>query len=226
MYGRRDAEGSPGHDCAHRAVGRAGAWLRGDRGNQAQERPGIRSAGRDNLSGPASVGAGGAALQPLGSGRIRKTAPRLQTDAARAARSDRTRGSLAAFLASDRGTPGRFARGREASVTGEFLDSLAAALSFDRALARRVRKEFEDHLQQAVAGDRSEDRQAAERRAVARLGDPRTIAAELAVTALAQRAKRLAGGLVLALLGVLLSMKGHGAWYAAMQWRIPDDMQP
>jgi len=34
-------------------------------------------------------------------------------------------------------------------VTGEFLDSLAAALSFDRALARRVRKEFEDHLQQA-----------------------------------------------------------------------------
>ena len=111
-------------------------------------------------------------------------------------------------------------------MTGEFLDSLAAALSFDRALARRVRKEFEDHLQQAVAGDRSEDRQAAERRAVARLGDPRTIAAELAVTALAQRAKRLAGGLVLALLGVLLSMKGHGAWYAAMQWRIPDDMQP
>ena len=111
-------------------------------------------------------------------------------------------------------------------MTGEFLDSIAAALSFDRALARRVRKEFEDHLQQAVAGDRSEDHQAAERRAVARLGDPRTIAAELAVTALAQRAKRLAGGLVLTLLGVLLSMKGHGAWYAAMQWRIPDDMQP
>jgi hypothetical protein len=110
-------------------------------------------------------------------------------------------------------------------VTCEFLDSLAAALSFDRALARRVRKEFEDHLQQAMAADQSEDRKAVARRAVARLGDPRTIAAELAVTALAERAKRLAGGLVLALLGVLLSMKGHVAWYAAMQWRIPEDMQ-
>jgi hypothetical protein len=31
--------------------------------------------------------------------------------------------------------------------------------------------------------------------------------------------------LVLALLGVLLAMKGHGAWYAAMQWGIPPQMR-
>jgi hypothetical protein len=110
-------------------------------------------------------------------------------------------------------------------VTVEYLDSLTAALSFDRKLARRVRKEFEDHLAEAVAADPGADRVEAERRAVAICGDPRAIAAELAVTALAQRTKRLAVGLVLALLGVLLAMKGHVAWYTAMQWGVPDAMR-
>jgi hypothetical protein len=111
-------------------------------------------------------------------------------------------------------------------VTTEYLDSLTAALSFDRSLARRVRKEFEDHLQQAVAADPSADRAGAERRAIANCGDPRAIAAELAVTSLARRTKRLAFGLVLALLGVLLSMKGRVAWYAAMQWGLTDELRP
>jgi hypothetical protein len=106
-------------------------------------------------------------------------------------------------------------------VTTEFLDSLAGALSFDRSLARRVRREFENHIQEATAADPSSDRRDAERRAIAGCGDPYAIAAEFAVIALARRAKRLAFWLVLALLGVLLAMKGHGAWYAAMQWEIP-----
>lgn len=111
-------------------------------------------------------------------------------------------------------------------MTAEYLDALTASLSFDRSLARRVRREFEDHLQEALAADPCADRAAAERRAIASLGDPRAIAAELAVTALARRSKQLAGGLVLALLGVLLAMKGRVAWYAAMQWGIAADMQP
>jgi hypothetical protein len=111
-------------------------------------------------------------------------------------------------------------------VTADYLDSLTAALSFDRSLARRVRREFEDHLEEALAADCCADRAEAERRAIADLGDPRAIAAELAVTALARRSKQLAGGLVLALLGVLLTMKGRVAWYAAMQWGISAEMQP
>ena len=111
-------------------------------------------------------------------------------------------------------------------MISEYLDALQAALDFDRSLSRRVRIEFEDHLREAMAADPSEDRWEAERRAIARCGDPRAIAAELAVISLAKRTKRLATSVVLVLLGVLLAMKGHIAWYAAMQWVINDDMKP
>jgi hypothetical protein len=111
-------------------------------------------------------------------------------------------------------------------VTAEYLDSLTEALSFDRSLARRVRSEFEDHLEEAIACDQSEDRVEAEQRAIAKCGDPRAIAAELAVTSLARRSKRLAVGIVVAIVSVLLAMRGHVAWYAAMQWGIPENVQP
>lgn len=110
-------------------------------------------------------------------------------------------------------------------MSSDYLDSLQAALSFDPPLARRVRREFEDHLREAVAGDATEDRQEAERRAIANCGDPHSIAIEFAAISLARRTKRLAMGVVLVLLGVLLSMKGHIAWYAAMGWVINDDMK-
>jgi hypothetical protein len=89
-------------------------------------------------------------------------------------------------------------------VTTEFLGSLAGALSFDRSVS----------AENLIT-----------RRAIARCGDPYAIAAEFAVIALARRAKRLAFWLVSALLGVLLAMKGHGAWPAAMQWGIPPHMR-
>ena len=108
----------------------------------------------------------------------------------------------------------------------EYLATLTAALSFDARLAQRVRREFADHLAEAVAADPSSDRAEAERRAVARCGDPQAIAAELAVTLLARRTQRLALWLVLVLLGVLLAMKGHVAFYALMQWGVPDAMRP
>jgi hypothetical protein len=111
-------------------------------------------------------------------------------------------------------------------MTPEYLDALAAALSFDRALARRVRKEFEDHLEEAIAADPCEDRREAERRAIAKCGDPQVIAAELAVTSLARQTRHLAAAVVLVLVGVLLAMKGHVAWYGTMQWGIPDDARP
>jgi hypothetical protein len=110
-------------------------------------------------------------------------------------------------------------------VKSDYLDSLQAALSFDQPLARRVRREFEDHLKEALAADAAEDREEAERRAIASCGDPHEIAIEFAEISLARRTKRLALGVVLVLLGVLLSMKGHIAWYAAMGWVINDDMK-
>ena len=111
-------------------------------------------------------------------------------------------------------------------MISEYLDTLEAALRFDRSLARRVRKEFEDHLRQAVAADPSEDRGQTEQRAIANCGDPRVIATEFAVISLARRTKRLAVVIVLVLVGMLLLMRGLMAWYAAIQWAISDDMKP
>jgi hypothetical protein len=111
-------------------------------------------------------------------------------------------------------------------VTSDYLDALQAALSFDRSLAQRVRKEFEDHLEEAIGADPCEDRGEAERRAIANCGDPLKIAAELAVISLARQTKRLAALVVVVLLVVLLAMKGHIEWYAVMQWVITDDLKP
>jgi hypothetical protein len=111
-------------------------------------------------------------------------------------------------------------------VISEYLDTLQVSLRFDSSLARRVRKEFEDHLREAVAADPCEDRRQAEQRAIANCGDPRAIATELAIISLARRTKRLAIIIVLVLAGVLLLMRGLIAWYAAIQWAICDDMKP
>ena len=111
-------------------------------------------------------------------------------------------------------------------MISEYLDTLEAALRFDRSLALRVRQEFEDHLREAVAADPSEDRGQAEQRAIANCGDPRAIATELAVISLARRTKRLAVVIVFVLVGMLLLMRGLMAWYAAIQWVICDDMKP
>jgi uncharacterized membrane protein YqjE len=111
-------------------------------------------------------------------------------------------------------------------VISEYLDTLQVALRFDSSLARRVRKEFEDHLREAVAADPCEDRRQAEQRAVANCGDPRAIATELAIISLARRTKRLAVVIVLVLVGMFLLMRGLMAWYAAIQWAISDDMKP
>jgi hypothetical protein len=111
-------------------------------------------------------------------------------------------------------------------VISEYLDTLEAALRFDSSLARRVRKEFEDHLREAVAADPCEDRRQAEQRAIATCGDPRAIASELTIISLSRRTKRLAVVIVLVLAGVFLLMRGLIAWYAAIQWTIGDDMKP
>jgi hypothetical protein len=133
---------------------------------------------------------------------------------------------LAAVLRSNGRLAYRYSATQKAGVISEYLDTLQAALRFDSSLARRVRKEFEDHLREAVAADPGEDRRQAEQRAIANCGDPRAIGTELAIISLARRTRRLAVIIVLMLAGVLLLMRGLIAWYAAIQWTINDDMKP
>jgi hypothetical protein len=110
-------------------------------------------------------------------------------------------------------------------VISDYLESLAGALSFDRALSRCVRQEVEDHLWEAVAADPSDDRLEAQRRAIANFGDPHVIAAQFAVISLAKQTRRVGGAIILVVAGVFIAMKARVAWYAATQWAISDDMR-
>ena len=111
-------------------------------------------------------------------------------------------------------------------MIADYLDRLAGALSFDRSLARRVREEIEDHLQEAAAADPTADRLEAERRAIADCGDPRAIAAEFAVVALARANPEARRRRSVAIAGVLVAMKARVAWYWALQWVLCDDVKP
>jgi hypothetical protein len=110
-------------------------------------------------------------------------------------------------------------------VIPDYLESLARALSFDRALSRCVRQEVEDHLWEAVAADPAGDRLEAERRAIANFGDPHVIAAQFAVVSLAKQTRRVGVAVVLALAGVFIVMKARVEWYAVTEWPMSDNMR-
>lgn len=104
-----------------------------------------------------------------------------------------------------------------------YLKELAGALAFDPALASRVVTEAREHLVDAAAEDACEDRDEAERRAVARFGDPRELAAEFAVVSLARQAWRIGVIIALSIVVAMAMMKARLAWYALVQWTIADD---
>jgi Na+-translocating ferredoxin:NAD+ oxidoreductase RnfA subunit len=108
----------------------------------------------------------------------------------------------------------------------DYLDTLARALSFDPSLSRRVRREVEDHLLDAVAADPARDRREAERQAVARFGEPHAIAAEFARISAARQARSLAAAIVVMVFVVFIAMKARVAWYAATQWTMAEDLRP
>jgi hypothetical protein len=107
-------------------------------------------------------------------------------------------------------------------VIADYLESLAGALSFDRSLSGRVRREVQDHLWEAVAADPIGDRLEAERRAIAGFGDPHIIASQFAVISLARQTRRVGVTVVLLVAGVFVLMKGRVAWYAVTQWAMSD----
>jgi len=104
----------------------------------------------------------------------------------------------------------------EPGVIPEYVERLARALDFDPSLSRRVRREVEDHLWEAVSADPTVDRREAERHAVAAFGDPRRIAAQLAVVSLATRARGVGVATLVVIAAVFVAMKARLAWYAVI----------
>jgi hypothetical protein len=89
-------------------------------------------------------------------------------------------------------------------VISDYLDSLAGALRFNQSLSGRVRQEVEDHLREAVAADPTGNWAEAERRAIARFGDPRILAAQFALVSLVKQARSLAAAIILMVAGRLV----------------------
>ena len=108
-------------------------------------------------------------------------------------------------------------------MIARYLAELEGALRFDPGLARRVAREVEDHLHEAVAAHASVDRAEAERHAVASFGDPHALAMQFACLSLARRTRRASVAVVLAIVAVLLAMKARLAWYAAANWRLSEE---
>ena len=105
----------------------------------------------------------------------------------------------------------------------EYLDKLARELRFDPQLSQRVRREVEDHLLDAIADSESTSPKEAARLATARFGDPRLIARQYAPSSLLQQTRRVGGILILAIAAILVLMKGRGALYEFLQWRLNPD---
>ena len=105
----------------------------------------------------------------------------------------------------------------------EYLDRLASELRFDPRLSRRVRREIEDHLLDAVADSTGTNPEDAARQAVARFGDPRLIARQYAPASLLQQTRRVGGIMILAIAAILVLMKGRVALYNLLQWPLNSD---
>ena len=108
-------------------------------------------------------------------------------------------------------------------MISHYLGRLARELDFDPSLARRVVRELEDHLREAVERDPLVDRQEAERRAVARFGHPRALAAQFAVGSLAALSRRVGFAAVLLIGAVFIAMKARIAWYGVMPFPLAQE---
>jgi hypothetical protein len=114
---------------------------------------------------------------------------------------------------------------QESGLISGYAESLASVLNFDRSLSRCVRQEVEDHLREAAAADPEGGVFAAERRAIANFGDPRTIASQFAIVSLAKQNRRLGTAAILVIACVYIAMKAQVAWYAAMDLCINECMR-
>ena len=109
-------------------------------------------------------------------------------------------------------------------MISQYLGRLARELDFDPSLSRKVVREVEDHLREALEHDPSDDRGEAERRAVASFGSPRAIASQFAVDSLAALARRAGFAAVLLIGAVFIAMKARIAWYGVMPVPLAGEM--
>jgi hypothetical protein len=112
---------------------------------------------------------------------------------------------------------------RPPAPIADYLDSLTRELRFDPQLSRRVRREVEDHLLDAVADAAAASPEDAAHAAIANFGDPRLIARHYAPSSLLQQTRRVGGILIFAIAAILVLMKGRVALYEALQWRVNHD---
>jgi hypothetical protein len=112
---------------------------------------------------------------------------------------------------------------RPPAPIAEYLDSLTRELRFDPRLSRRVRREIEDHLLDAVADTAAIKPEDAAHAAIARFGNPRLIARHYAPSSLLQQTRQVGGIVVFAIATILVLMKGRVALYDLLQWRVNPD---
>jgi hypothetical protein len=111
----------------------------------------------------------------------------------------------------------------QAGMIAAYLRELSDALRFDPPLARSIVAEVRDHLDEAAAAEPVDDRQEAERRAIAKFGSAHELAVQFAAVSLARRNRRLGIASILSIVAVMLMMKARVAWYVIAQWTISDD---
>jgi hypothetical protein len=103
----------------------------------------------------------------------------------------------------------------------DYLDALASELSFDCALARRVRAEVEDHLHQAVA----ERCEGSALHAIRAFGDPRALARQYVASSLFAQVRRVGVVMIVAVVAIFFAMKGRVAWYGLVDLPASDALR-
>jgi hypothetical protein len=101
----------------------------------------------------------------------------------------------------------------------DYLDALSGELSFDRALARRVRIEVEDHLWEAATAAPGGPSPENQRQVIARFGDPGEFAACYVSASLLVQVRRVAGATLLAVIAIFVAMEARIAWYGLIEWK-------
>lgn len=105
-----------------------------------------------------------------------------------------------------------------ADPIADYGAAIARELRFDAKLARRVRAEVEDHLQEWLASSAEPSSPCAQEDAIHAFGDPRELARAFVPGALAALARRATALVALGLIGIFEVMNARVAWYGWMQW--------
>jgi hypothetical protein len=112
-----------------------------------------------------------------------------------------------------------------ADLIDNYLSKLAAELSFDERLARRVCDEVADHLWETMDAISSDNTPEAQRQAIASVGSVHDVAAQYLPLSLFAQARRVGGYGMLAIAGIVIGMKGCNAWYKITQVAVSPDLQ-